>query len=176
MYNAPEQMITANKENLETVLEFAGIAITGAEKLIDLQVKASKAAFADAAKSAKSMASAKDISALTDIQNTTFQPASEKTASYVRSVYSAMAETQGEMAKFLEERIATVNKQFVSILDQASKNVPGGSDVAVSAVKSALAAANQAYDAFSKATRQVNEATEATINAATQTPSKKKVA
>jgi hypothetical protein len=39
-----------------------------------------------------------------------------------------------------------------------------------------MAAANQAYDAFSKATKQVTEATEATITAASGTTTKKKAA
>jgi hypothetical protein len=87
-----------------------------------------------------------------------------------------IAETQAELNKFFEERIAETNKNFVTVLDQAVKSAPAGSDVAVAAVKSAMAAANQAYDAFSKATKQVAEATEATMTAATHTVATKKKA
>jgi hypothetical protein len=87
-----------------------------------------------------------------------------------------MAETQAELNKFFEERIAETNKTFVTVLDQAVKNAPAGSDVAVAAVKSAMAAANQAYDAFSKATKQVAEATEATMTAAGSSVTTKKKA
>ena len=48
MYTVPEQVITTNKENVETLLEVAGITATAAEKLIDLNLKTAKAAFADA--------------------------------------------------------------------------------------------------------------------------------
>ena len=42
MYNVPEQVLATNKENLETFVEFAGIAAAGAEKLLDLQMKIAK--------------------------------------------------------------------------------------------------------------------------------------
>ena len=39
-------------------------------------------------------------------------------------------------------------------LDKALKNAPAGSDVAVSSLKSAIAAANSAYDSVAKAAKQ----------------------
>jgi hypothetical protein len=52
------------------------------------------------------------------------------------------------------------------MLDKLAKNAPAGSDVAVAAVKSALAAANTAYDSVSKAARQATELAEANFAAA----------
>mgnify|MGYP001259449526 CR=1 FL=1 len=45
-----------------------------------------------------------------------------------------------------EARAGEWNENFVSILDKAVKNAPAGSDVAVTAVKQMIAAANSAYD------------------------------
>ena len=50
-----------------------------------------------------------------------------------------------------------------------SKNAPAGSDVAMAAVKSMLAASNTAYDNFTKVTRQATEIAEANVAAATET-------
>jgi phasin family protein len=176
MYNVPEQMMATNKENLDTFVEFAGIAAAGAEKLLDAQMKIAKAVFADTVKHAKTFVAAKDIQELTEIQTSFVQPSTEKAVAYGRSVYAVVAETQAELNKFFEERFADANKNLTSALDKAVKSAPAGSDVAVAAVKSAMAAANQAYDAFSKATKQVTEATEASITAASGTHAKKKVA
>jgi phasin family protein len=173
MYNVPEQMLTTNKETLETFVEFAGIAAASAEKLLDLQMKTAKSVYADTVKHAKSAVAAKDIQELTEIQTAYVQPSTEKATAYGRSVYSVLAETQAELSKFFEARFADANKNLTSALDKAVKSAPAGSDVAVAAVKSALAAANQAYDAFSKATKQVTEATEATISAASTSTRKK---
>jgi len=176
MYNVPEQLITSNKEALETFVEFASITAAGAEKLLDVQVKIAKAVFADAVKHAKSVVAAKDVQELTEIQTSSVQPSTEKAAAYGRSIYSVVAETQAELNKFFEVRFADVNRNLTTALDKAVKNAPAGSDVAVAAVKSALSAANQAYDAFSKATKQVTDATEATMSAATTTTKKKAAA
>ena len=50
-----------------------------------------------------------------------------------------------------------------------SKNAPAGSDVAVAAVKSMLAAANSAYDNLTKVAKQATEIAEANVSAATET-------
>ena len=176
MHNVPEQLLTTNKESLETFVEFAGIAAAGAEKLLDVQLKIARAVFADTVKFAKTVVAAKDVQELTEIQTSIVQPSTEKATAYGRSLYSVVAETQTELSKFFEVRFADVNKNLTTALDKAVKSAPAGSDVAVAAVKSAMAAANQAYDAFSKATKQVAEATEASITAASGAAVKKKAA
>ena len=55
----------------------------------------------------------------------------------------------------------------MGLLDKYAKNAPAGSDVAIAAVKSALAAANSAYDSFAKVAKQATEIAEANIAAAT---------
>jgi phasin family protein len=176
MYNVPEQLLATNKESLETFVEFAGIAATGAEKLMDMQMKIAKAMFADTVKHAKTFVAAKDVQELAEVQTSSVQPSIEKATAYGRSLYSVVAETQTELSKFFEVRFADANKNLTTALDKAVKSAPAGSDVAVAAVKSALAAANQAYDAFSKASKHVAEATEASINSASATTTKKKAA
>ena len=47
-------------------------------------------------------------------------------------------------------------------MDKAAKSAPSGSEFAFTAVKQAVTAANQAYDALSKAGKQVVDMTEAT--------------
>lgn len=176
MYTVPEQVITTHKENVETFLEFAGITAAAAEKLIDLNLKTAKSAFADAVKTTKALAEIKDTQELASYQGALAQPVADKYATYLKTTYGLVNETQAELTRFFEQKFAELNKNVVTALDKAVKNAPAGSDVAVAAVKSAMAAANQAYDAFSKATKQVSEVTEATIAAATNAPAKKKAA
>lgn len=176
MYNVPEQVAAAHKENLETMIELAGITATGAERLMEINLKTAKATFADAMKGAQTLTEVKDAQSLASLGSTWAQPTAEKTTSYFKTIYGVMAETQAELTKLFEQRMNEYNKNFATAVDQAAKNAPAGSDVAVAAVKSAMAAANQAYDAFSKASKQVTETTEATISAATGTTSKKKAA
>jgi len=61
MYQTPEQLIALNKANLEVAMRFAGVALQGAERMIDLQLKAAKSAFSDSIESAKALASVQDM-------------------------------------------------------------------------------------------------------------------
>ena len=56
MYQTPEQLIAMNKANLDVAMRFAGVAIEGAERLMDLQLKAAKTAFSDSFEGAKALA------------------------------------------------------------------------------------------------------------------------
>ena len=177
MFTVPEQVVSAQKDNIDSFIKFAGITAASAERLVDLNLKTAKAAFDDAIKGTKSLTDVKDVQQLASLQSEWSQPAAEKFTSYMKSTYGILSETQAELAKFFEDKVAEFNKNMVGVLDNAVKNAPAGSDVAVAALKSAIAAGNQAYDAFSKASRQAAEITEATVNAATaNAPAKKKAA
>ena len=82
---------------------------------------------------------------------------------------AVVAEGHEHTARGAERRVAEWNENFVSLLDKVSKNAPAGSDVAVAAVKSMLAAANSAYDNFTKVAKQATEIAEANVAAATET-------
>jgi hypothetical protein len=82
-------------------------------------------------------------------------------------VYEIATQTQEELSKVVEGQFSEMNKNVATALDKAAKNAPAGSDVAVAAVKSAIAAANSAYDSMTKAAKQVAEIAEANVAAAT---------
>jgi phasin family protein len=171
-----EQISAAQKENINTAVTLAGIATTAAEKTMDLNVAAIKSAISTATENGKAIASAKDVQAVTALQSQLAQPAFESLSSYLRDSFDIMSETQSELGKIFEAKMTEVNKIIVAGLDQAEKNAPAGSDLAVAAMKSAVAAANQTYDAIAKAGKQVQEVTTATVNTVRPTPAKKKSA
>jgi phasin family protein len=160
MYQAPEQLIALNKANLEVAARFAGVALQGAERIVDLQLKAAKVAFAEGIESAKALASAKDPQQFVTLKDNLAQPRLEKATAYAKSMYDAAAATQAEFGKLVEEQVAEFNRQVVAALDKMVKNAPAGSELGIAAVKSAIAAANSAYDNMSKVAKQVTEATQ----------------
>ena len=70
------------------------------------------------------------------------------------------------MSKVLESGMSTLNKNLASVVDKAVKSAPAGSDVAVTALKSTMAATTAAFDSMTKATRQVIDFTDASVRAA----------
>jgi phasin family protein len=166
MYQAPEQLLALNKANLEVAAKFAGVALQGAERIIELQLKAAKAAFADSVENAKAIAAVKDVKELAALKDTLAQPSIEKATAYAKDLYDVTAATQAEFGKLVDEQIADFNKQFVTVLDKMVKNAPAGSEVGIAAIKSGIVAANGAYENLSKVAKQITEVTQSNIEAA----------
>lgn len=167
MFTSPEQFANANKANVEAMLTVANTAFAGAERLAALNLNTARGVLEDAVASVKTLMGAKNPQELLNLQATLAQPAVEKLVSYSRSVYEISAQTQEEFSKIFEAQIAEMNKNLAVMLDKAGKSGPAGSDVAVAAVKSAIAAANSAYDSMNKAAKQVADIAEANVVAAT---------
>ena len=165
MYQAPEQLVAFNKANLEVAAKFAGVALQGAERILDIQVKAARAVFADGVENVKSLAAVKDVQQLAAIKDELAQPAIEKATAYARSVYDVAAATQAEIGKLVEEQIAEFNKQVVTTLDRMAKTAPAGSEIGIAALKSGIAAVNSAYDNMSKVSKQFAEAAQTNFEA-----------
>ncbi len=166
MYQTPEQLVAINKANLEVAMKFAGVALHGAERILDLQLKAAKAAFADSVESAKTIASVKDVKELAALKDSVAQPSIEKATAYAKSVYDVTTATQAEFGKLVEAQVSEFNKQVVLALDKMVKTAPAGSEVGIAAIKSAITAANASYDNLSKVAKQFAEATQANIEVA----------
>ena len=166
MYQAPEQFAALNKANLEAATRFANVAFGGAERLLEIQMKAAKAALTDGVDNAKTLASVKDLQQFAEVKDTVAQPAFEKAADYVKSVYDVATETQAEFGKLIEQQFAAFNKQVVVALDKFAENAPAGSEVGISALKSAIVTSNAAYENLSKAAKQLNETAKTNLEAA----------
>jgi phasin family protein len=168
MYVTPEQIQAANKSNVESWLAVANAQFAAFEKLANIQASAVKTAFEDSMSNTRALLGAKDVQEFVALQNSLAQPALEKAIAYSRSVYEVATGANAELAKVAERRVAEWNETFATLLDKMSKNAPAGSDVAVAAVKSMLAAANSAYDNLTKVAKQATEIAEANVAAATQ--------
>jgi len=169
MYVTPEQIQSANKANVETLLAVAHAQFAALEKLANISAGAVKTAFEDSISNTRALLSAKDVQEFAALQNAFAQPAIEKAIAYSKSVYEVATEANAELSKVAERRVSEWNEGFVTLLDKVSKNAPAGSDVAVAAIKSMLAAGNSAYDNLNKVARQATEIAEANVNAATET-------
>jgi len=167
MFNVPEQLLAANKSYLETAMGITAATLQGAERLIDLQLAAAKTSLAENTTNAKALLAAKDAQEVIALQSVIAEPVFEKTLGFSRSLYEVASQTQAEITKLFEARVAEFNKAVVAAMDKVVKTAPAGSDIAVAAVKSAMAAANSAYGTISKAAKQVAELTEASVVAAT---------
>uniref|UniRef100_Q47AI0 Phasin n=1 Tax=Dechloromonas aromatica (strain RCB) TaxID=159087 RepID=Q47AI0_DECAR len=166
-FTTPEQFASANKATVDSLLSVANAALASAERIAALNLNTARSVLEDSVSGTKALLGAKDVQEAISIQASLAQPNVEKAVAYSRSVYEISAQAQEELSKSIEAQFGGFQKQVADLLDKAAKSAPAGSDVAVAAVKSAIAAANSAFDNLNKAAKQVAEITEANVAAAT---------
>ena len=164
-----EQIVSAQKTNVDTLFGLTGKAFEGMEKLMELNLQVAKTAIAEAASTSKAALSVKDAQELMALQASLMQPAAEKAAAYSRYLYEIASSTGAEVQRVAEATSADAQAKFMSIVDTAVKNAPAGTENAVALVKSAVAAANNAIETVQKATKQAAEVADANFQAMSTT-------
>ena len=164
-----EQIVSAHKSNVETFFGLSGLAFEGVEKLIELNTQAAKTALVEASATIQAALSVKDAQELLALHAGLIQPAAEKAASYGRLVYEIAASTGAEVGRVAEATAAEAQSKFMAVVDNAVKNAPAGTENAVALVKSAVAAANNAFESVQKAGKQAVEVADANFQAMSST-------
>jgi phasin family protein len=164
-----EQLITAQKSNLETLFGLTGKAFEGIEKLIELNMQVAKAVMSEAAATTQAVLSVKDAQELLALQAGLLQPAAEKAAAYSRHLYDIATSTGTEVNRVAEATAAEAQAKFMAVVDTAVKNAPAGTENAVALVKSAVAAASNAFEGVQKAAKQAADVADANFQAISST-------
>ncbi|AOS78983.1 MULTISPECIES: phasin family protein [Hydrogenophaga] len=176
-----EQIIAAQKSQIDTLFGLTQKAFEGVEKLVELNLQATKAALSESANNTQALLSVKDAQELLNLQASMVQPLAEKTVAYSRHLYDIAAGTGAEFSKAAEATATDTQKKFMAVVDNAAKNAPAGSETAVAVMKSAVSAANNAIESVQKAVKQATDMAEANFNTvaatavnATKTAAKKR--
>ena len=162
-----EQVMASQKASVETLFGLTSKAFEGVEKLVELNLSATRATLSDAANQAQSAMSVKDAQELLTLQSNLFQPLAEKTAAYSRHLYDIANGTSAEFGKAVEAQASEAQQKLMSLVDSTALNAPAGSDTAVAAMKGAVAAANNAMDSVQKSVKQATELMESNFKAVT---------
>lgn len=152
---------------VDSATKLTKISMDSAERVIALQLDFAKASLEQATRSAKALAGAKDVQALLAVRTRNAESAVERLMGYSRSLYEISSEAQSQFSKLAEERMSSFQQAVSESVEQAAKSAPAGSDVAVAAMKSSLAATTAAFDSFNKAAKHLASYTDAGVHAAT---------
>ena len=159
-----EQIMASHKATIETLFGLTHKAFEGVEKLVELNMQATKAALAETANHAQAVMGAKDAQEFMALQAGMVQPLAEKTAAYSRHLYDIASAAGADLGKTFESQAAEAQQKLAGLMDSATKNAPAGSETTVAVMKSAVAAANNAFESMQKAVKQASEMAEANFN------------
>ena len=164
-----EEFVSTQKANVEALFGLSQKAFEGVEKLVELHVQLAKASLTEAGQQAQAILSVKDAQELLALQASLLQPSAEKAAAYSRYVYEIASTTGAEVSRVAEATSAEAQAKFMAIVDTAVKNAPAGSENAVALVKSAVAAASNAFESMQKASKQAAEVANTNLQAMSST-------
>ena len=159
-----EQIMASHKATIETLFGLTHKAFEGVEKLVELNMQATKAALAETANHAQAVMGAKDAQEFMALQAGMVQPLAEKTAAYSRHLYDIASAAGADLGKTFEGQAAEAQQKLAGMMDSAAKNAPAGSESTVAVMKSAVAAANNAFESMQKAVKQASDMAEANFN------------
>jgi phasin family protein len=169
MYNPSEQIAEFNKANVANAIKLASLSIEKAEKLVNLNINAAKLALAQGVEGAQAAASAKDVQELFALRSKIAELGVQSALGYSRGLYELSSEAQSEWSALAEQAWTSYTKGVSTWVERASASAPAGSDVALNAFRSTIAASTAAFDQFQKATRQVVNLADASVRAAAAT-------
>ena len=151
---------------VDSAARLTRISMDSAERAVAVQLAYAKGAIGQATLNARAVSQARDVQELLSLRTQIAENAVENLMGYSRSLYEVAAEAQSELGKLAEERMTSFQQAVTESVDLATQSAPAGSDVAVAAIKSSLAATTAAFDTFTKAAKSMASYTDAGVRAA----------
>jgi phasin family protein len=158
-----DQFSAANEAAINQFSYFAQLSLANFEKFAELGLGAARDSVEQATKHAQSIAGAKDVHEVIAINSAALEPVMKRAYTFSRTVYETAAETNTEVKKVLEKQATDFNKAAISALEEALKYAPAGSEGVVGNVKTAMAAAQSAYNNAVAINKQLYDTVEKTV-------------
>lgn len=168
---SPEQAV-AIKTNVDTFFEVAGKIFEGVEKLAALNLQALRATLAETQENMSKMSAAGEPQQWFTLPADFAGPCAEKSLSYGRQVFDIAAATQAEVTQLVQAYYERYNDRVQTLVDEAAKRAPSGSEAAIAAWRSAIAASTTLCETLQKTGQQAVKMAESNLQAVTATASK----
>ena len=171
-----DNLTAANEAAIAQFSQFAQFSLANLEKLTQLGLGAARENVEQATAHAQAIAGAKDVHEVIAINSAAVEPVLKRAYAYSRTAYEAAAETNGEVKRAFEKQTAELNRAAIVALEEAFKYAPTGSESVIENVKTAMAAAQSAYNNIASMNKQVYDTVEKAVeqNVATAKKTTKK--
>jgi phasin family protein len=164
----PEQFTANQQAGVEACQTIANQAFTSLEKMVELNLAATKALLGDSFAHAQAVLGAKDVQQVISVQTGLIQPLTEKSVAYSRHVYAIGTDASAGISETAESQWMEAQKTFSSLVENMFKNAPAGSESAVAVFKNALTSGQNAIEVAQSSAKKAMEMAETNFNAATE--------
>jgi phasin family protein len=153
-----DTLTAAQKANMQAAEGLATQAYAGAEKFVELNMAATKAAVSESFSHMQALMGAKDIKDVVELQTAFLKPLAGKSAAYMQHVQTIATDSTSEFTGAMEAKMAEAQKSLGAAVEGLAKNAPAGSEAAVAAFKSAVTASQNAVETAQASMKKANAA------------------
>jgi phasin family protein len=158
-----DQFTAANEAAINQFTHFAQLSLANLEKFAQLGLGAARANVEQATAHAQALAGAKDVHEVIALSSAALEPVVKRAYAYSRTAYETAADTSNEVKRVFEAQTAELNRAAVAALEEAFKYAPAGTESVVDNVKTAIAAAQSAYNNLASINKQVYDTVEKAV-------------
>ena len=158
-----DQFTAANEAAINQFAYFAQLSLANVERFAEISLGAARENVEQATAHAQSLAGAKDVHELIAINSAAVEPVLKRAYAYSRTAYETASETNNEVKRVFEKQAAEYNRAAVAALEEAFKYAPAGSETVVENVKTAIAAAQSAYNNVAAINKQIYDTVEKSV-------------
>lgn len=163
-----DQIIASNQASVQVLEDLTVQAFFGLEKLVELNLAASRAILGESFGHIKAVFGTKDLHEMLAVQAGLFQSLAEKSADFGQHVRVAAAATGAEFTKVFDTKLVDAQIALADLVDDFTKNAPTRAQTAAQAFKNAVNANQTAVVSARRSARKALEAAESTISSATK--------
>ena len=158
-----DQFTAANEAAINQFAYFSQLTLANVERFAELSLGAARESVEQATAHAQALAGAKDVHEVIAINSTAVEPVLKRAYAYSRTAYDSAAQTNNEVKKVFEKQAAEYNRAAVAALEEAFKYAPAGSETVIENVKTAMAAAQSAYNNAAAINKQIYDTVEKSV-------------
>ena len=162
-----DQFIATQQTNVEALAGLSEKAFSSFEKLVELNMAASKALIGESIANLQALSEIKDAQGFMAFQSSVLKPMSDKAASYSRHLLDIVSGSRADFSEVFESTGAQSKKSVTALLDASLKNAPAGSEAAVAVIKSAIDASTNAVESAQKSAKQALQTVESNMTSLT---------
>jgi phasin family protein len=161
-----EQVTEIRNASLERFFELNNTAVEGIGKLAELNLQTVRATLTDAFDLAQKSLSVTEPQDWLALQDRLAAPMAERVQTYCRQVFEIVLATQAGIARIGKAQYETCGNQLKSVVKDAVKHAPTGSEAAMTVLDSAISAASTLYETLQSSGQQAIEVTRSNLDMA----------
>ena len=166
MLTLEQQVAETRKANLGLFFDVSNKAIEDVGKLAALNAQAIRSTLEDTFDLVQKSLSMKEPREWLAMQNSAASLMADRMQSYCGQVFDLVSATQADFARIGKAQCETYGRQMKSVMEDVARNAPAGSEATMTALDSALAAANTLYETLQSSGQQAVEATRSNLEIA----------